>query len=471
MENKKEQSRYSGIDLYSIVRDILKEWWTIGLLVISVYLMVNMWTEKSYAPEYTTTTVFAVSSKGMNKTLYEDLQSAQAITERFTTVLNSAVFDRKIKEIIGRNISARKSVNQIESTNLVRITVTASTAMDSYQLLRAIVENYEEISEYVVSNVVIDFLRRPSVPLSPSNSPAGNGMAKRAAGAAGLLLAAYFAFFSYLKDTVKNRKEARSKLLAQPLGTVCHEATRFWRIGERKVKGRLITNPIMSFRFVETTRMTASRVENRMQRRGIKVLLVTSVAENEGKSTIASNLAISMAQAGKRTLIIDCDFRKPSLMKLFEVPEEELTDLTDAILTRSVPENLIKPAWVSNLYLIVNNHATRDVDAISRSGGLESIVKFCRRQFDYVILDMPPIGVAPEVEMFASYADASLIVVREDMVLTRDINAVITALNNTNASVLGTVLNDDRSGQASGSYGYGYGYSRQYGGYYGKAKS
>jgi Mrp family chromosome partitioning ATPase len=57
------------------------------------------------------------------------------------------------------------------------------------------------------------------------------------------------------------------------------------------------------------------------------------------------------------------------------------------------------------------------------------------------------------------------------MVLTRDINSVITALNNTNAPVLGTVLNDDRSGQASGSYGYGYGYSRQYGGYYGKSKA
>ncbi len=471
MENKKEQKTYSGIDLYSMVRDVLREWWTIGLLVISVYLMVNMWTEKGYTPEYTTTTVFAVSAKGMNKTLYEDLQSAQNITERFATVLNSAVFDRKMKEILGKDIVAKKSVSQIESTNLIRITVTADSAIDSYRLLRAIIENYNEISEYVVSNVVIDFLRRPSVPTAPSNSAPGNSRAKKAALAAGLALAAYFAFLSYMKDTVKNRKEARSKLLAQPLGTVCHETKRFWRPGERNVKGKLITNPIMSFRFVETTRMTASRIENRMQRRGFKVLLVTSVAENEGKSTIASNLAISMAQAGKRTLIIDCDFRKPSLMKLFEVPEEELTDLTNAVLSKSVPEDLIKSAWVSNLFLIVNNHATGDVDAISRSGGLESIVKFCRRQFDYIIMDMPPIGVAPEVEMFAPYADASLVVVREDMVLTRDINAVITALNNTNAGVLGIVLNDDRSGQASGSYGYGYGYSRQYGGYYGKSKT
>ncbi len=471
MDNKKEQSRNAGIDLYSIVRDVLREWWVIVLLAISVYLMVNLWTEKNYTPEYTTTTVFAVSAKGMNTTLYEDLQSAQATTERFTTVLKSAVFDRKMKEILGGNIDARKSVRQIESTNLVQITVTAYSAMDAYRFMKAIVENYEEISDYIVKDVVIDFLRQPSVPLAASNQPPGNGLARRMALYAALLLTAYVAFFSYMKDTVKNRREARSKLLAQPLGTVCHEAKRFWRIGERKVKGRLITNPVMSFRFVETTRMTASRIENRMQRRGIKVLLVTSVAENEGKSTIASNLAISMAQSGKRTLIIDCDFRKPSLMKLFEIPEEEMTDLTEAVLSRTVPEDLIKPAWVSNLFLIVNNHATRDVDALSRSGGLESIIHYCRGQFDYIILDMPPIGVAPEVEMFAVHADASLIVVREDMVMTRDINAVITALNNTNASVLGTVLNDDRSGQASGSYGYGYGYSRQYGGYYGKSKT
>ena len=470
-ENKEQQAKSTGIDLYSIVRDVLREWWTIGLLAVSVYLMVNMWTEMSYKPEYTTTAVFSVTARGMNQTLYEQLSSAQSVAARFKTVLESDIFDRKMEEILGEKVEGTKTVRQIESTNLVMMSVTASSAMDSYRLMRAITDNYRELSDYVIKDVSVDFLRRPAVPLGASNPPGGNGNAKRAAAAAALLLAAYYAFFSYMKDTVKNRREARSKLLAQPLGTVCHEAKRFWRIGKHNVKGRLITNPIMSFRFVETTRMTASRIENRMHRRGVKVLIVSSVAENEGKSTIASNLAISLAQSGKRTLIIDGDFRKPSLMKLFEIPEEEVTDLTETLRGNEIPDDLIKPAWVNNLFLISNNHATSDVDTIVRSGGLGRIIGFCRNRFDYIILDMPPIGVAPEVEMFAEYADASLIVVREDMVLTRDINSVITALNNTNAPVLGTVLNDDRSGQASGSYGYGYGYSRQYGGYYGKSKA
>ena len=444
-ENKEQQAKSTGIDLYSIVRDVLREWWTIGLLAVSVYLMVNMWTEMSYKPEYTTTAVFSVTARGMNQTLYEQLSSAQSVAAKFKTVLESDIFDRKMEEILGEKVEGTKTVRQIESTNLVMMSVTASSAMDSYRLMRAITDNYRELSDYVIKDVSVDFLRRPAVPLGASNPPGGNGNAKRAAAAAALLLAAYYAFFSYMKDTVKNRREARSKLLAQPLGTVCHEAKRFWRIGKHNVKGRLITNPIMSFRFVETTRMTASRIENRMHRRGVKVLIVSSVAENEGKSTIASNLAIS--------------------------PEEEVTDLTETLRGNEIPDDLIKPAWVNNLFLISNNHATSDVDTIVRSGGLGRIIGFCRNRFDYIILDMPPIGVAPEVEMFAEYADASLIVVREDMVLTRDINSVITALNNTNAPVLGTVLNDDRSGQASGSYGYGYGYSRQYGGYYGKSKA
>ena len=300
-ENKEQQAKSTGIDLYSIVRDVLREWWTIGLLAVSVYLMVNMWTEMSYKPEYTTTAVFSVTARGMNQTLYEQLSSAQSVASKFKTVLESDLFDRKMEEILGEKIEGTKTVRQIESTNLVMMSVTASSAMDSYRLMRAITDNYRELSDYVIKDVSVDFLRRPAVPLGASNPPGGNGNAKRAAAAAALLLAAYYAFFSYMKDTVKNRREARSKLLAQPLGTVCHEAKRFWRIGKHNVKGRLITNPIMSFRFVETTRMTASRIENRMHRRGVKVLIVSSVAENEGKSTIASNLAISLAQSGKRT--------------------------------------------------------------------------------------------------------------------------------------------------------------------------
>lgn len=116
-ENKDQQARSTGIDLYSIVRDVLREWWTIGLLAVSVYLMVNMWTEMSYKPEYTTTAVFSVTARGMNQTLYEQLSSAQSVAAKFKTVLESDLFDRKMEEILGEKIEGTKTVRQIEFNN------------------------------------------------------------------------------------------------------------------------------------------------------------------------------------------------------------------------------------------------------------------------------------------------------------------------------------------------------------------
>ena len=78
----------------------------------------------------------------------------------------------------------------------------------------------------------------------------------------------------------------------------------------------LITNPARSFLYVESLKRIASRVRGRLDRKGGKVLLVTSVAENEGKSTVAVNIALALAQKRERVVLIDGDLRRPSLYKL-----------------------------------------------------------------------------------------------------------------------------------------------------------
>lgn len=79
----------------------------------------------------------------------------------------------------------------------------------------------------------------------------------------------------------------------------------------------LIQNPLRSFAYVESSKMAASRVRSYMDKEDAKVLLVTSVMENEGKSTVAANLALSLAQEGSRVMLIDCDFRKPKTVQNF----------------------------------------------------------------------------------------------------------------------------------------------------------
>ena len=142
-----------------------------------------------------------------------------------------------------------------------------------------------------------------------------------------------------------------------------------------------------------------------MDKKGDKVLLVTSVAENEGKTTVASNLALAIAQEGKRVLLIDCDFRRPALYKVFDVPRQEVQDLPHLIYTEEDKGSIITKLKTENLYFIMNQRSTTNIEDIVKSGKFSSIIEFVRDKFDYIILDTPPLGMVPDAEEFANFAD------------------------------------------------------------------
>jgi capsular exopolysaccharide synthesis family protein len=228
----------------------------------------------------------------------------------------------------------------------------------------------------------------------------------------------------------------------------------------------LIRNPLRSFRYVEGSKLAASRVRIHMDKHHAKVLLVTSVMENEGKSTVAANLALAIGQE-KKVMLIDCDFKKPAQYKIFDAEPEKITNFVDVLEHSTGMERLIQSSKSDGLFLILNATAARSTDAILENGNLERIIQFCKEKMDYVIVDTSPMALVSDAEELAQFADASLLVVREDMVLAKDINDAIDALNNTKGKVLGCIFNDASQVSVGGHYGYGshYGYGR-YGGEY-----
>ena len=318
-------------------------------------------------------------------------------------------------------------------------------------------DNFNTITDYIIKNVVLDVLQKPAIPLAPS-SPNPARRYTMLGFLAGLALAVlYVAYFSYLKDTVKNSREASSKIAARLLGTIYHEKKGRER-KDTKRTSMIVLNPILSFKYTESCRMAASRVQSRMDRKGAKTLLVTSVAENEGKSTVASNIALAMAQEGKKVLLIDADFRKPSLYKIFEVDEEQTTNFIEILRSGEGLENSIIHLDKYPLYFILNNTNTGTIEDVLANNRFSTLLRYARERFDYVILDTAPMGMVPDAEGIASFCDASLIVVREDTILARNINDALDTLNDTRAKVLGIIFNDARSGgmttaRAYASYG------------------
>lgn len=461
MEERIDSGLVPQIDLISMLKDIAKEWWAILLLSLAVALFADIWVNATYQPEYKTSTTFVVTAKGMNTNVYQNLNSTQQLAQQFTEILDSNVLKKKVAQDLNMSsLNIDSSVDLVPETNLITLSVKAGTAVESYRILQSIMKNYNTVSDYAIKNVIIETIQSPAVSMAPVNPLNEKKTMVIAFIAAVAVLMVLVAGISYLRDTIKNPKDVTSKLDTRLLGSIYHEKkSKSLKLRKKKeFVSMLISNPLRSFQYAESNKMMASRVRSYLDKENAKTLLVTSVMENEGKSTVAANLALGLAQEGNRVMLIDCDFRKPAQYKIFDMEGKNGDNLGKVLTGKAGTENLIRNWNDTNLYMILNRTSSNSIEAMLKSTTLRQIVGFCRQNMDYVIIDTSPLALVSDTEELAQMADASVLVVRQDTVLTKDINDAIDILNNTRGKVLGCVLNDASSSQITGStahYGYG----------------
>ena len=171
----------------------------------------------------------------------------------------------------------------------------------------------------------------------------------------------------------------------------------------------------------------------------VKTLVVTSYNAGEGKSTFAGNLAYTFFKNGKRVLIIDCDLRKPSLHRKFNVSNEE--GLTDVLVGTSKLNNVMKKID-DNLYLLTTGTLPPNPAEIIGSNTMENFLEQCKINFDYIILDTPPILPVTDSKLLAIKADATVVVVRSEISKSKHVSQAFKELEKVNANIIGTILND-----------------------------
>lgn len=171
----------------------------------------------------------------------------------------------------------------------------------------------------------------------------------------------------------------------------------------------------------------------------VKTLVVTSSNAGEGKSTVAGNLAYTFFQSGKRVLIIDCDLRKPSLHRKFNVSNE--VGLTDVLVGTSELNKVMKKIDDS-LYLLTTGTLPPNPAEIIGSNTMENFLDECKINFDYIILDTPPILPVTDSKLLAIKADATVLVVRSEISKLKHVSQAFKELGKVNANVIGTILND-----------------------------
>ena len=180
---------------------------------------------------------------------------------------------------------------------------------------------------------------------------------------------------------------------------------------------------------------------------GLKTVLITSSISGEGKSFIASNLAVAFAQAGKKTLLIDCDIRKGRLHKIFDLDDNVLglsNLLVDEELVNDIEVNnkkYIIETKVNNLYLIPRGMIAPNPSELLGSARAVRLLKILKKKFDYIILDCGPTIGLPDALILARLADKVVIVSSLNYTPMDMLVNTKKSLENVNANIAGVVVN------------------------------
>ncbi|MCO8125458.1 polysaccharide biosynthesis tyrosine autokinase [Stieleria sp. TO1_6] len=198
---------------------------------------------------------------------------------------------------------------------------------------------------------------------------------------------------------------------------------------------------------------------------GGKVIQVTSPLPGDGKSTVACNLACSIAQSGKRVLAIDCDLRRPQLTDNFDSDHKE--GLTNVLNGQCDPLDAAHATPLPNLSIMpCGPIPSNPAEALSLPL-MNELLNYLREHFDYIILDTPPLLVVTDPSITASMADALILTLRIRRKSKPNAREALNILNGVGANVLGIVINNsDEAGNSDGYRGYGYYKYGSYGGQY-----
>lgn len=465
-EFKTEESGLLQFDPIVIVRDVLKRWLVILMVTVLVGVGAYAVADIGYQPQYRTKTTLVVTSRGSSSTVYSNLVATSNLATVLTEMLNSSVFRQVILEETNlQRFDGSVSAAQVVDTNLLTMQVTASDPATAFVVTRAILNHYEKITSQVVGDVVLEVLQEPTVPTAASNPNNALGVMRKAMLITAVLCCVITGWRSGARNAIRSGKEARKKLECNYLGEIPNEKKYKTKKAalHRSSSSILLSNPATSFQFTEAIRKLRSRVEQHMGER--KVLMVVSLLENEGKSTVAVNLAMALAKKHPRVLLIDCDLRKPACAKLLGEDWTEL-GVKDVLGGIADPEDLIREDSRSGLYMLLQKQSTsRSGDLIS-SLNMGRLIRWAREYFDYVILDMPPMAQVTDAESVMNVCDGTLLVVQQNAAPTKSLNKAIAALNQGKAKLIGCVLNNVHATFLSSGQGQGNTYGRY--GRYGK---
>ena len=431
----------------------------IGMLVCGIGF--DVFKTLTYSPSYSST----ITANFMNgeASTYESLESTVTYMTNMNYIFNSEGVKQYICEKLNlEETSMECTVTSMSGTNIGYITVTANTKREAFYALNYILDWYNSNKVEYSFNYNINVINESSISMSAINANNHKKNLTTGLTVGGIVLCAIFLLRNYFSTTIKTPKELENKVGTRLFAKLPKE---------KKKRGRKsginITSLRTSFAYKEAIKRLRSKVEDSSAHHDYHTIMITGSLENEGKSSVALNLAIALAQNDHKVLLMDMDFRKPSLHLLFGLKDKQV-GINDYLEGDMDWVAYVRKTNVEKLDVLFARKDIDKADTYISSHKLHYMIEEAKNgnkeKYDYIIIDTPPARYITDAAILNSYVDGTLLVVKQDLATVREINETIDRLKGSKDNLIGCVYNTSikdftQSGHKS-AYGYGYGRKR-----------
>lgn len=441
MNHTNNKSAFFSIDIASVLVDLKRHWWNILLVLVAGGLLGYAFSTVYIKPVYTSNTVIAVVKN--SSSAVANVQSASKLSESITGVLNSSALKYAVSEDL-KSTNYTLQVQYITDTNLLSVQASASTPELAFNALCRSIEHYPSLMSNLMADMHVVTVQQPKVATQPAES--GKHLQITALGAAfgAVAYCGLIILLSLLRDTVKNSSDMREKVDARLIGKIPY-------VKEKDALLQLSYGK--NFQFEETYQIIASRITAQLEMNKKKILMITSVLPNEGKTHCLLNLAYSIEKSGKKVLVVDGDFRNPSVDNLLNIKQPNRNALRNILQKGKLTSDMLYKVAGHDIYCLTNSSPDPDLSNKVTDERFTELLRLMESQFDYILIDTAPVEVASETAVLAGQCDAVVLLVAQDAAPVGMINDTIDVLEE-KENLLGCIYREVRPSISSiGAYG------------------
>ena len=452
-----------GLDLFKLLRALLRRAWAVVMVGVVFAAAGYFFAKATYVPTYVEKATLEFTStkyiKVADATGKEELVTVVVPYEnndvsRYSMLMKSDAMLYNLSEKLKNEYSVgmlRDAMTLTETavSGIFGLEVSGLDPTFCSKVMDALLDVFPDYMRTSASTINIRLINYPSAP-TINNSDNSVKIALLAFMAGALLIALIVVLVEIFSDTVKDIDDIRNKTNVAVIGSIPYVGKSTGLINKKPLftGGLLITDEDkVSFAFIECVKSIRTKIENLSANKGFKTFIVTSTYENEGKTTVAINIATSLAQKGKSVLLMDADLRKPAILRTIGVKYDDKSGLIPIIKGESTYQESIKYVKSLGLFILPSGGITQKSSEVLDADKVRQVIEQARKEFDFIIIDTPPSRVVSDSLVISALADSLVFVIRKDHAKLSDINETLEEIAGTNIDIAGAVftMNDDES--------------------------